>query len=276
MESNKYRLPLLRGALCFFLSATTFAAPTPKDGATVETNPVTGLPYCEHGCDIAEDCRNNHPPAPAGQEWTCINKKGFCVGKCTLQQKAPIIIECATPYALCANIVCEKSNSPHTASCHCPIYNGKNWGTTSCAERLYANENHEVYSEYSPRHLLASSTNGSDNVAKNRLFFPEKVCSDAGHYEFADCFNVKCFQGKNGLAECGCPIIHSSNGSFLIESSDCEKDLQLCKLFSSPTTQRVMNGATMGLGLAVINTSLKEGYQTHLKVNDFCKAQAAK
>ncbi len=67
--------------LCMLGSSAFATTVQPLDNATVE-HTQKGIPYCEKGCDIPEDCINNQPPSGKNYNWTCENAKGFCVGVC--------------------------------------------------------------------------------------------------------------------------------------------------------------------------------------------------
>lgn len=176
------------------------------------------------------------------------------------------LIQCTTKYALCIASDCPKNEDGTTASCKCPIYEGENWGETTCAERVRTSKT-QIYSEYSPRYLLTSK---GSSAASKMLFEPDKLCdinsegSAPATYSYADCFDVLCTVAPGGKeALCNCPVTTSTvsgsgeQGGVMLEANNCAEANAICNNFASSSSPIAVNSAPAAFGGHVINTALR-------------------
>ncbi len=180
------------------------------------------------------------------------------------------IIECTGKYALCITTDCPTSTDDRsTATCNCPVYVGKNWGTNSCAERLAATQG-QVYSEYSPIYLLASS--GTTPMAK-KAFNPSSFCSTSNNVKskYVNCLNVLCTLEGQENAVCPCPIVttQANDPGYFIEADNCAKASTICNQLSSIDSPVAINSAPVAFSTRIVNTSLNS-YGDTVDESMFC------
>lgn len=156
-------------------------------------------------------------------------------------------------YALCWDILCKKLPNGQ-ASCTCPVYEGNNWGNTTCQERDDILKTGWIYSEYSPKHLLADGNN----------FEPASFCTNPKGWQYADCYNKACKLSDDGkTANCVCSIVTTgTKNGFIAESPNCQEARARCSQFSGQDSDVVMNGADVMIGSFVVETALKQSQAT--------------
>lgn len=152
-------------------------------------------------------------------------------------------------YALCWDVVCKKLPNGQ-AECACPVYEGNNWGNTSCEQRDDILKTGWIYSEYSPKHLLAD---GKD-------FEPASFCTNPNGWQYADCYNKPCkMNGDGKTADCVCDVITTgTENGFIAESPNCQEARARCQQYSGKDSSWVMNGADVLIGSRVVETALQQ------------------
>lgn len=206
-------------------------------------------------------------------------------------QNTADMITCNGEYALCSQVVCKVTNYGESAAshdskpseigralCSCPVYVGRNLGGTQCHQRREATRNDEVYSDYSPIHLLGSKPADTQiqQAVSAKIFDPGYVCQipEDQEFHYADCMDIKCKKDPSNpeKALCNCPIYQNkkSGGAFMMEASSCAKATELCKFVTSGEDKITNNSSPTVFGYSVIEKSLFDYFNTLVTPSMLC------